>query len=175
MGSHPYFYFTPYQADVNAALQNLRQQEFQAGRYDPAIQQVDPGMMMMMFEFPPTEEAIAPGAQHPSIEAAIEAADASGTGSILDIQTISDTPQLLTACPLSTAETQALFGTERPTRSLVEGILIFDEETPSHWDATGYSIEEDFWDTIDRGSCRYIVVYEDDAPTEIFFVGFSID
>jgi hypothetical protein len=37
MGGHPWFYFVDYEPDVNAALQKLRQQEFRAGRYNPAI------------------------------------------------------------------------------------------------------------------------------------------
>ena len=31
MGANPYFYFTKYQSDINNALQELRQQEFEAG------------------------------------------------------------------------------------------------------------------------------------------------
>ena len=35
MGGEPWFYFFPYQADINSALQALRRREFQAGRYNP--------------------------------------------------------------------------------------------------------------------------------------------
>ncbi|MBE9040177.1 hypothetical protein IQ235_05145 [Oscillatoriales cyanobacterium LEGE 11467] len=33
MGGNPWHYFTPYRADINSALQALREQEFRAGRY----------------------------------------------------------------------------------------------------------------------------------------------
>jgi hypothetical protein len=82
MGAHPYWYYTPYQSDLTAALQALREQEFQAGRYYPVLS----------LNFPITEQTPSPGAKHPSIEAAIEASDVDGTRSILDIFRISDTP-----------------------------------------------------------------------------------
>ncbi len=37
MGSHLYSYFTPYHDDLDAALQALREKEFRAGHYDPAL------------------------------------------------------------------------------------------------------------------------------------------
>jgi hypothetical protein len=174
MGSHPYFYFTPYQPDINHALQALRQQEFEAGRYDPAINMSDPALWMFTFTFPPTAESFAPGAQHASIEEAIEDADASGTGSILDIQSISDSPAFLASWPLSTEEASALFGTAQPTHAMVEETLILEGEL-EHWEETDYDIDTQFWDTIGRGQSRYVIIYEGDRPSEIFFVGYSVD
>lgn len=166
MGSHPYFYFTKYQSDVNSALQSLRQQEFEAGRYFPA-------MRIMNFIFPPTARSAAPGAQHSSIESAIEDADADGTGSILDIQKISDTPAFLSSWILSVDEIQALFNTDKPTRQMVEDIIA--ERELEHWKGTGYDVWEEFWEIIGRGESRYILLYENDQPSEIFFIGYSID
>lgn len=174
MGSHPYFYFTPYQSDVNRALQALRQQEFEAGRYDPAINMHNPELWMFQFSFPPTDQSIAPGACHASIEEALADAEESGTGSILDIQRISNSPELLASSPLSAEETLALFGTDKPTRPLVEDIILAEGEL-DHWQETDYDIEESFWDTIERGESRYIVLYDLDQPSEIFFIGYSID
>ena len=37
LGAHPYFYFVKHNPDLNEALAELRQQEFQAGRYNPVI------------------------------------------------------------------------------------------------------------------------------------------
>lgn len=173
MGSHPYFYFTPYQSDLNAALQTLRQKEFEAGRYDPAMNMHDPKQWMFLFQFPPDVQSIAPGAQHESIDDALEDATESGTGSILDIQTVSDKPGFLVSCPLTAEEMLALFGTDRPTRQLVEDIWLGEEQL-EHWETSGYDLEE-FWDSIGRGQSRYIVLYEGDRPSEIFFVGYSID
>jgi hypothetical protein len=167
VGSHPYFYFTKYEPDVNSALQSLRQQEFEAGRYSPA-------MSMINFTFPPTTQSIAPGAQHSSIDAAIKAADASGTGSILDIQNTSDDPDFLSSWALSADETQALFDTDKPTRQMIQDIIVEEGEL-DHWEETGYSIDDEFWDAIGRGESRYIILYENEQPSEIFFIGYSVD
>jgi hypothetical protein len=174
MGSHPYFYFTEYQPDVNSALQTLRQQEFEAGRYDPAVNMYDSGIWMFQFNFPPNAQSIAPGARHASIEEAIEDAEDSGTGSILDIQKVSNSPELLASWALSADETLALFGTDKPTRKMVEDIIIAEEEL-EHWEDTGYDIWDKFWDTIGRGQSRYIILYDNDQPSEIFFIGYSVD
>ena len=37
MGGHPYYYVVPYQQDVERALAVLRENEFRAGRYYPAM------------------------------------------------------------------------------------------------------------------------------------------
>lgn len=174
MGSHPYFYFTHYQSDVNSALQALRQQEFSAGRYDPAMNMHDSSMWMFLFNFPPNDQSISPGARHTSIEAALDAAEESGTGSILDIQKVSDSPEFLASWALSAEETLALFGTDQPTRQMVEDIIIAGGEL-DHWEETGYDIWDEFWDTIGRGESRYILLYENDQPSEIFFIGYSVD
>ena len=177
MGAHPYWYYTPYQSDLTAALQTLREQEFQAGRYYPVVS----------LNFPIAEQTHSPGAKHPSIEAAIEASDVDGTRSILDIFRISDTPYPLSgdeldldllaeenidalynaAFPLSSAELLTLFGTEQPTHPMIESVIVDD--------TTDSDVSEEFWDSIDRGSARYIVVYEKSQPSEIFFVGYSFD
>ena len=94
MGAEPYWYYTTYQPNLKAALQKLRETEFQAGRYNPVISFLD---------FPITEDSPAPRAQHSSIEDALEEADADGTRSILDIFRLSDAP-----CPFSRGEFEAI-------------------------------------------------------------------
>jgi hypothetical protein len=178
MGAHPYWYYTPYQLDLTAALQALRKQEFQSGRYNPVVS---------LLQFPITDQTPSPGAQHFSIEAALEAADAEGTRSILDISRISDIPYPLSAdeldlellaeeniealysaaFPLASTELITLFGTEQPTHKMIESVIVDD--------TIDSEAAEDFWDSIDRGSARYIIVYEESQPTEIFFVGYSFD
>ncbi|HYY94805.1 MAG TPA: hypothetical protein VE713_09830 [Pyrinomonadaceae bacterium] len=74
MGGHPWFYFVEYEPDLNAALQKLREREFMAGRYNPAVN---------FPEFPVRPQSPTPGAQHDSIEEALEDSDADGTRSIL--------------------------------------------------------------------------------------------
>ena len=89
-------------------------------------------------------------------EEALEMMDADGTGSILDISRVSEQPDFFCAAPLSESELQACFGTSRPTLGHIKG-------------------SDAFWDTIERGHARYVVVYEDDQPENIFFAGYSFD
>jgi hypothetical protein len=75
---------------------------------------------------------------------------------------------------LPTDELISLLGTDKPTHGLIESILIGEEELDL-WEETGFDVYESFWDTIQRGECRHIIVYEGEEPTEIFFVGYSFD
>lgn len=146
MGAEPWNYFTPYQADVEPALQELRQREFEAGRYSGD-------------SFPKWGE----GARHDSIEDAMEDADADGTASILDIESVSldpddglEPPLTGVAYPLTSEKLIALFGTDRPTRKMIEE-------------------NDNYYDDIGRGECIYMIVYNDDKPSELFFAGYSYD
>ena len=172
MGEHPYWYFTPYQADLNAALQHLRQQEFEAGRYSP----VNP------FPFDPALnepiKAREPNAGHyASIEAALEAAMAAGTRSILDIKRVADDPGLSVASPVATPYLWLFFRTDKPKRQVIEAVLFgalqteAEEEEDSDYDAE----IDDFFALVDRGESEYVIVYADEQPAEIFFAGYSFD
>jgi hypothetical protein len=169
VGANPYFYFTPYQKDIQAALQALREREFEAGRYDPAMEMADPPSYMFEMRFPPDESWPAPGAQHVSIEEAIEAAEESGTGSILDLSRVGSAPDFCTVCPLNDQELTQLFGTTKPTRDLLESVMINPRPDSRQ------SAVDQFWDQIGRGEGRYIVIYSGAEPHEIFFVGYSFD
>jgi hypothetical protein len=147
MGGEPWFYFVPYQTDINHALQALRRREFEAGRYNPVTP--FPG-------YPVQPNAPAPGAQHASIEEAIEEADADGTRSILDMERLSDEPDYGAITPLSDDDLVNLFGTATPTREMIES-------------------NDDLFEAIDRGQGVYIVAYQDGTPSEIFFAGYSFD
>lgn len=175
MGADSYWYYTKYETDLNAALHKLRLHEFQAGRYNPVIQLPD---------FPVTESSPAPGPKHPSIEEALSASDVDGTRSILDIYRVANEPcplsreefeaavldgsnpeilgeMFCTSFPLSSDELHALFSTEKPTREVLEAGI---------WSESSF-----FWDVIDRGTGRHIIVYEGDQASEIFFAGYSFD
>ena len=147
MGAHPYYYFVKYQPDIEAALQDLRQREFEAGRYNP----VQP-----FPRFPIQHNSAAPGAHHFSIEEAQEAAAEDGTRSILDIEAISEAPDFCFAAPLADAELQQHFGTTQPTKEMVSRKL-------------------DFLGSVRRGHCIYITLFEDGQPSELFFGGYSFD
>lgn len=34
---------------------------------------------------------------------------------------------------------------------------------------------DDFWDDLERGMARYVILFEGDSPKEIFFAGYSFD
>jgi hypothetical protein len=163
MGSHPYFYFTPYQKDVQAALEVLREQEFKAGRYYPVT-------AMVKFNFPPDDASRTPGARHSSIAEALDASGDKLTGSILDITRITDEPDFLAACPLPPNKLIELFGTTEPTRDRIETLFTWD----SRLDKSTQNALVEFLDDIERGQAHYIVVYDKSEPREIFFLGYSI-
>lgn len=147
MGAHPYWYVVKHQQNVQRALDELREREFRAGRYNP----VTP-----FPNFPVEPGAPAPGPQHDSIEEVFEDASADGTRSILDIHSVADEPDFFTAGPLPEEVLQSLYGTPRPTREMVEQNM-------------------DFLDDLERGHCVYVVLYKDDKPDELLFAGYSFD
>ena len=147
MGSSPYWYTVPYQQDIDKALQELRQREFEAGRYNPVVE---------FPEFPVTASSPAPGKKHPTIDDARNEAAEDGTRSILDIDFIASEPDFVAACPLGDERLMACFGTARPSRQMVES-------------------NTRFWDEVQRGQAIYIVLYEGETPTELFFLGYSFD
>jgi hypothetical protein len=146
MGGEPWFYFVDYQDDINAALQALRQREFNAGRYNPAE----------WFPKYPVNPNHAPGCKHSSIEEAMEDADADGTRSILDVESIALARNYGVAAPLDKDTLMDLYGTEKPTRKMIESTF-------------------DLFEDIDRGQAIYVIAYEQDQPSEIFFAGYSYD
>jgi hypothetical protein len=147
MGGDIYIYFVPYQPDLRGALEELRQREFKAGRYYPATEDL---------EFPPDLDAESPGAQHTSIEEAMEDAGADGTRSILDLSDISKQAEFNSAAPLPDGVLKGLFHTTKPTRAMVEA-------------------NDEFLEHVDRGQGIYIVLYKDDLPDELYFAGLSFD
>lgn len=147
MGAHPYFYFVKYQDDADKALQELRKREFAAGRSNP---------VMPFLDFPLGPGSPAPGARHRSIEEAMEASDADGTRSILDLQTVGDSPDFCVACRVPDERLLDLFETTEPTHEMIEQNMEFFEE-------------------IERGQGIYMVVYKDGKPDELFFAGYSFD
>ncbi len=132
MGAEPWDYFVPYEEDIPKALEKLRLREFRAGRYRGAEDQ------------PAT------------IEEAFENMDEDGTASILDITHIADEPEFFAVVPLPRVDLVRLFGTDKPTREMIERNM-------------------DFYEDIDRGQGVYIVAHKEGKPSEIFFGGYSFD
>ena len=138
MGAEPWTCYAPYQSDIEATLRDVQDREFQAGRYDPY------GVL--------AEE----GLQPESIDDVRELMEDSGTGTVLDVLRISDSPDWFAACPLSPERLVALYGTDQPTRAMVE---------------TNLSV----LDHIDRGQAVYVIAYENGQPDGILFAGYSFD
>ena len=147
MGAHPYWYFVKHQTNVQQALDQLREREFRAGRYNPVIP---------FLSFQGGAQGRSPGARHASIAEALEDAAEDGTRSILDIETVGDEPDFCVAAPLDPALLEELYETTRPTRRLIEENM-------------------DFLEDVERGHCVYTVVYKDGKPDELFFAGYSFD
>jgi hypothetical protein len=131
MGAEPYHYLVPYEQDIQRALDKLRASVFASGEYNGA-------------EFEPATP-----------QEAFEMAEEDGTGSILDIAQISDSPDFCCAAPFSRDELVDYFGTEQPT---------LDQ-----------AADADFWEDIERGQARYFVIYNDGQPAQICFAGYSFD
>lgn len=132
MGAEPWDYFIPYEQDVQAALRKLKDREFLAGRFNGS-------------ESNPSD-----------IEEAREVADADGTRSILDMDRVGDEPDFGVVVPLSPGRLLDLFGTDQPTRELIQANM-------------------DLYEDIERGQGVYIIAYENGEPSEIFFGGYSYD
>src|SRR3954471_20193634 len=132
MGGEPYWYFVKYKPDLDSVLRELRDREFRAGRYNPA---------MPFLSFPLDLNRPGPGARHGSIEEAFEEADADGTRSILDMERVGDEQDFQVVAPLARETLLELFGTERPTREAVEE-------------------SEEMFDALERGMGVYVIIYE---------------
>jgi hypothetical protein len=152
MGAEFWSYFVPYQEDIRAALETLREQEFRVGRYyQPS--EVQPGFFGRIVGRPPSKPK-----RPTSIREAIKIADtnATGTRSILDMERISDTPASGAVSPVPREELRRLLGTEQPTREMIER-------------------SEELLERIGRGQGIYVVTYRQGKPDGIYFGGYSYD
>src|SRR5438045_3385585 len=114
MGSEFWSYSVPYQEDIRAALETLREQEFRAGRFwQPA--EVQPGSFGRLLGRGPSKPK-----RPASIPEALKISDATGTRSILDMERVTDTPELGAVSPLRPEELREFFGTEQPTIETIE-------------------------------------------------------
>lgn len=149
MGSQPWLYAVPYQPDVQGALDALKEREFRAGRYYPAIRDITASYVH-------PEGMKGPGAKHGSIEEALENSEDAGTQTVLDMIAVSDEPgfQLVTRVPDELL--RALYGTNQPTREMVD-------ENP------------EFLADIGRGEGVWLTLYRDGHPHELMFGGYSMD
>jgi hypothetical protein len=95
-GSQLWEYCVPYQADMNKVLAELKDREFNAGRFHRS-------------ELKPK-----------NFDQAMRNADAAGTRSIIDIQKVAAERNIFAISPAPPAKLKELFGTEKPTHAMVE-------------------------------------------------------
>jgi len=118
-----------------------------AGRYNP----VEP-----FPEFPVDLSKPSPGAGHATIQEALEDSDADGTRSIFDVPRISAKPDYDAVAPVPEEELMDYFGATKPSLEEVENC-------------------EEMFEQIERGQGIYVVVYEREQPSQIYFAGYSYD
>jgi hypothetical protein len=144
-------YFVPYEADISAALQRLREDVFERGDYA-----TEDSMLASYRHLQDTPHKYKPA----SIDALLEQEGETGTHSILDITCISPKPKRKAISPLpdSVLADFCLDGT--PSRAEIEDVYelgSLEKYVNKPW----------------RGI--YIIAYEDGQPSEIFFAGCSGD
>ena len=166
MGASGWQYFVPYQSDVQKALDDLRVQVFQSGKYyigEPVWQNMDESEYDEYPEEDMREELkewlhkMKSMKEPTTIEELLEWNGEDGTHSILDIKKVSDEPDFGTISPLSPKELVSMFGTHEPTRAIVQ------------------QKADELMDLRERWQGTYVVVYQDGLPHEIYITGFSGD
>ncbi|MGN6547306.1 MAG: hypothetical protein ACTHK7_19800, partial [Aureliella sp.] len=131
MGASSWHYVTPFHENPDAALQQLRSEVFQSGRYgDPfanvslwsQLKSMPLAVKLIVIAAKSFYSAssfatwVARGCRSPrSIEEAVALAAEAGTHSILDIGRCSQGPGFGVAWQLQPAARKRLYGTERPT------------------------------------------------------------
>jgi hypothetical protein len=121
--------------------------------YEPDIQAALDKLRRRVFE---SKEFNGAEFDPPTPEAALELTDADGTRSMLDISRVTDHPDFCCAAPLSSEELERYFGTQKPTK---------------------FNLQEadEFWENLERGIARYVILFAGDEPKEIYFAGYSFD
>lgn len=166
MGASGWYYFAPYQENIQNALIQVRQQVFASGDYYHPLSWYRMYVNSPEFTYLSSSDQVEARQQlhvleirglPRTIEALVDENAESGTHSILDIDHISDETEFNAAAPLPPEILIELFGTIQPSRSMVETQLDELQGIRFRWCGT------------------YIVIYDNGQPSEICFVGYSGD
>jgi hypothetical protein len=158
MGGQYWNYFVPYEDDVGAALQKLRNETFRSGQYTHSRAMLSP---QDLEENPELAEEITQLKEPKTIEELLEQKEESGTNSILDITHVSDTRAYCAVTPMPAQPLRDLFGTDKPTHEMVEARRYLElAEHPL---------------TCEKWMGVYFTIYRDGKPDQIFFAGVSGD
>jgi hypothetical protein len=171
MGASEWMSFAPYQPDMNKVIQDLREDAFRNGKYynfaEYALKQLrdldyedyNPYEYHPRYRLTKAElERLKILSQPETLEDLIKIQGDSGTHCIIDIDGISPTPQYRMATPVSEEQLVELFGTTKPTRTMVEMLK------PHFKD-----LINEYWMAV----C--LVVYKNDEPDEVFIYGITGD
>jgi len=185
MGATGWHYFVPYQSDVNQALQDLRNDVFSRKDYLSSITEADglAAIEQLAAMSPNPEQARAQlqavltlarkwdskrahrdkqrGEPRTIAELLRQRAE-EGTGTILDVDHISEQAEFGALHPLTAQQCNAFFGTERPTRAMVE-----------QWRNRIVSLDEP--PLYDRWEGIYLIVYAEEQPEAVYIEGCSGD
>ena len=173
MGASSWNYFVPFQKDLSKALQELRETVFLRSEYyrrDSFWKEMTfedflpPGMdEEETTEFLEEFQRLQALPEPTSIETLIQWNGEDGTHSIIDIHEIAATSSFGAVAPLSSEELKRFFGTNKPTRAMIErkgnDLFAFLQQEMGRY----------------RGEGTYIIVYKDGEPDEIYFVGYLGD
>jgi len=171
MGAEFYGYYVSYEDDKNNALQKLRNREFEAGRYNPALSQwaydgkcsYEETFNLFSNIIEDTKGLLVLGKAHASIDEAIEESGAEGTRSILDLCEVSDNLNYSRAYVIKDDELVKYMGSEKPTQ---------EEFEEGFWTYTDYI--GNYIHTL-RGTGFCATIYKDGLPNKLFFGGWSYD
>lgn len=150
MGAEPWIVRAPWRESIEEALSETRARVFREGSYTPVAGHSFATLGDLDAFFMREPEVDDDG------EVCLDGVE--GTASILDIRCICDAVEPGGAAPTSDAQLMEVFGTLTPSPDAVtmEGC-------------------DPLFDELDRGEARYIVAYENGAPSEVVFIGFSWD
>ena len=184
MGATQWSYFVPHQPDISKALQQLRDDVFEQGQYEQPFgfdqnalesqldylakkyQSLPKAIRVHTDQFIEFARAVAkqqlPRQSPKSIKQLLEQCGTEGTHSILDIERISPEPTFGAIAPLPRERVLEIFGTEHPTRDMVE-----------KWSARVDALDAE--PLYKRWEGIYIIVYRDTEAVEIYFEGCSGD
>jgi hypothetical protein len=197
MGATGWSYFVPYEADISAALQRLREDVFARGDYvfgdgitddqrktilEKVRPEMDPWMQKVREQAATLEEPIKTLylQQAERIKGEIMGGGSAARKpkrkpktieKLLEIQAESGTHSILDIVGISA---EPKFGHVRPfpREKLVE---FFGSETPSHAEIEEAHSFGSLEDLSERWEGLYVIAYRDGSPSEIFFTGHSGD
>jgi hypothetical protein len=165
MGASGWTYFVPYEVDINQALQKLRESVFLSGEYFSeakflamvieTTQERMPLKTLQRFQAELTQVKDKPRPRN--IQELLQMNGENGTHSIIDIDGVSEGSGFGKVAPLSPQHLMKFFGTERPTREMIEGKTDEVLGLCQRWEGV------------------YFVVFQNGSPSEICFIGVSGD